>query len=62
MRATTNAVQVFGGTGYMAESGHEKPMRDAEYCQRFPEPNWVAHDEPMHSERTARGPVKATSM
>ncbi len=48
---TTDAVQVFGGTGYMVETGVEKLMRDAKYCQLFPEPNWVAHDELMRSER-----------
>jgi len=42
--STTDAVQVFGGTGYMVETGIEKLMRDAKYCQLFPEPNWVAHD------------------
>ncbi len=45
--STTDAVQVFGGTGYMRETGIEKLMRDAKYCQLFPEPNWVAQDELM---------------
>lgn len=49
--STTDAVQVFGGTGYMVETGIEKLMRDAKYCQLFPEPNWIAHDELMRSER-----------
>ena len=52
--STTDAVQVFGGTGYMVETGIEKLMRDAKYCQLFPEPNWVAHDELMRSERAGR--------
>jgi len=52
--STTDAVQVFGGTGYMVETGIEKLMRDAKYCQLFPEPNRVAHDELMRSERTGR--------
>jgi alkylation response protein AidB-like acyl-CoA dehydrogenase len=52
--STTDAVQVFGGTGYMVETGIEKLMRDAKYCQLFPEPNWVAHDELMRPERTSR--------
>jgi alkylation response protein AidB-like acyl-CoA dehydrogenase len=43
--STNDAVQVFGGTGYMCETGIEKLMRDAKYCQLFPEPNWVAQDE-----------------
>jgi alkylation response protein AidB-like acyl-CoA dehydrogenase len=50
--STTDAVQVFGGTGYMVETGIEKLMRDAKYCQLFPEPNWVAHDELMRPERS----------
>ena len=51
---TTDAVQVFGGIGYMRETGVEKLMRDAKYCQLFPEPNWVAHDELMRLERARR--------
>lgn len=39
---TTDAVQVFGGTGYMHETGVEKLMRDAKMLQLWPEPNWVA--------------------
>jgi alkylation response protein AidB-like acyl-CoA dehydrogenase len=45
---------VFGGTGYMVETGIEKLMRDAKYCQLFPEPNWVAQDELMRTERARR--------
>jgi alkylation response protein AidB-like acyl-CoA dehydrogenase len=56
--STTDAVQVFGGIGYMAETGVEKLMRDAKYCQLFPEPNWVAHDQLMRSERTAGASAK----
>jgi alkylation response protein AidB-like acyl-CoA dehydrogenase len=52
--STTDAMQVFGGTGYMVETGIEKLMRDAKYCQLFPEPNWVANDELMRSERAGR--------
>lgn len=48
VRITTDAVQVFGGVGYMHETGVEKLMRDAKYCQLFPEPNWVARDELVH--------------
>ncbi len=48
---TIDAVQVFGGTGYMRETGIEKLMRDAMYCQLFPESNWVARDELMQDER-----------
>lgn len=40
----TDAVQVFGGTGYMHETGVEKLMRDAKYLQLWPEPNWTADD------------------
>jgi alkylation response protein AidB-like acyl-CoA dehydrogenase len=50
VRWTTDAVQVFGGTGYMHETGVEKLMRDAKYCQLFPESNWVAQDELVHLE------------
>ncbi len=39
-RTTIDAVQIFGGTGYMCETGVEKLMRDAKYCQLYPEPNW----------------------
>jgi hypothetical protein len=52
--STTDAVQVFGGTGYMVETGIEKLMRDAKYCQLFPEPNWVTQDELLCSERAGR--------
>ncbi|MGC2373594.1 MAG: acyl-CoA dehydrogenase family protein [Solirubrobacteraceae bacterium] len=55
--STTDAVQVFGGTGYMVETGIEKLMRDAKYCQLFPEPNWTAQDELMRSERARRAGV-----
>ncbi len=41
---TTDAVQVFGGTGYMHETGVEKLMRDAKCLQLWPEPNWIARD------------------
>ncbi len=52
---TTDAVQVFGGTGYMVQTGAEKLMRDAKYCQLFPEPNWVAHGQLMRSQRVGAG-------
>lgn len=42
--AATDAVQIFGGTGYMHETGIEKLMRDAKYLQLWPEPNWMADD------------------
>jgi alkylation response protein AidB-like acyl-CoA dehydrogenase len=38
----TDAVQVFGGAGYMYETGVEKLMRDAKCLQLWPEPNWIA--------------------
>lgn len=47
----TDAVQVFGGTGYMRETGAEKLMRDAMSLSLFPEPNWVALDELMSARR-----------
>lgn len=37
--ATENAVQVFGGYGYMKEQGMERLMRDAAYCAVYPESN-----------------------
>jgi alkylation response protein AidB-like acyl-CoA dehydrogenase len=48
VRGTTDAVQIFGGTGYMHETGVEKLMRDAKYCQLYPEPNWATQDELVH--------------
>ncbi len=53
VETTTDAVQVLGGIGYMHEAGMEKLMRDAKYCQLFPEPNWVAHAELMRLELAA---------
>jgi alkylation response protein AidB-like acyl-CoA dehydrogenase len=53
--STTDAVQVFGGTGYMCETGIEKLMRDAKYCQLFPEPNWLTNDKLMKHQRACRG-------
>ena len=42
MSVALDAVQVFGGAGYMYETGAEKLMRDARYLQLWPEPNWLA--------------------
>lgn len=47
----TDAVQVFGGTGYMRETGVEKLLRDAMTLSLFPEPNWVALDELTRARR-----------
>ncbi len=44
LATATDAVQVFGGTGYMHETGIEKLMRDAKCLQAWPEPNWIRHD------------------
>ena len=44
VETTTDAVQVFGGAGYMHETGVEKLMRDAKCLQLWPEPNWIARD------------------
>jgi alkylation response protein AidB-like acyl-CoA dehydrogenase len=44
LATATDAVQVFGGTGYMHETGIEKLMRDAKSLQLWPEPAWIAHD------------------
>jgi alkylation response protein AidB-like acyl-CoA dehydrogenase len=46
-----DAVQVLGGSGYMREAGVEKLMRDARYCQLYPEPNWVARDRLLDLDR-----------
>ncbi|MBK5229923.1 MAG: hypothetical protein JJE27_02010 [Thermoleophilia bacterium] len=48
---TLDAVQVFGGMGYMHETGAEKLMRDAKYCQVYPRPNWIARDELLELQR-----------
>lgn len=50
--STIDAVQVFGGMGYMRETGVEKLMRDAKYCQLFPRPNWVTRDELLELQRS----------
>ncbi len=49
-----DAVQVFGGAGYMTEAGVEKAMRDAKYCQLFPEPNLMERLELFKLERRQR--------
>lgn len=49
--STTDAVQSMGGMGYMHEMGVEKLMRDARYCQLFPQSNWLARDDLMTLER-----------
>ena len=51
VESTTDAVQVFGGVGYMHETGVEKLMRDARYCQLFPQANWLARDQLVELER-----------
>lgn len=51
MATTIDAVQVMGGTGYMVDTGVEKLMRDAKYCQLYPERNWLARDELMRLDR-----------
>lgn len=45
LAVATDAVQVFGGTGYMRETGVEKLMRDAKSLSLWPEPNWIASRE-----------------
>lgn len=47
MATTLDAVQVLGGIGYMIDTGVEKLMRDAKYCQLYPERNWLGRDELM---------------
>lgn len=41
MRVTTDAVQVFGGAGYMRETGIERLMRDAKILQIFEGTNQI---------------------
>ncbi len=51
--STIDAIQVFGGMGYMRETGVEKLMRDAKYCQLYPRSNWVLRDELLELQRQA---------
>lgn len=51
VESTMDAVQVFGGMGYMHETGVEKLMRDAKYCQLYPTPNWIARDALLETQR-----------
>jgi alkylation response protein AidB-like acyl-CoA dehydrogenase len=53
MATACDAVQVFGGAGYICDTGVEKLMRDAKYCQLFPEPNWLARYALLALERQA---------
>jgi alkylation response protein AidB-like acyl-CoA dehydrogenase len=55
MRTAIDAVQVMGGTGYMVDTGVEKLMRDAKYCQLYPERNWLARDELLRQYRPSSG-------
>lgn len=56
--ATTDAVQVFGGAGYMRETGVEKLMRDAAYCAMLPAPRWVLRDQIVALEQQLATGVK----
>lgn len=51
--STIDAIQVFGGMGYMRETGVEKLMRDAKYCQLYPRPNWITRDDLLETQRRA---------
>ena len=42
LAAATAAVQVFGGSGYMCETGAERLMRDAMCLRLWPQPPWAA--------------------
>jgi len=44
LATATDAVQVFGGTGYMHETGIEKLMRDAKSLQLWPEPSRIGYE------------------
>jgi hypothetical protein len=41
----------------MIDTGAEKLMRDAKYCQLYPQRNWLAHDELMRRDRVYREPL-----
>jgi alkylation response protein AidB-like acyl-CoA dehydrogenase len=45
MRVTTNAVQIFGGAGYMCDYPIEKMMRDAKITQIYEGTNQVLRNE-----------------
>jgi alkylation response protein AidB-like acyl-CoA dehydrogenase len=45
MEVTTNAVQVFGGYGYMKEYPVEKMMRDAKITQIYEGTNQIQREE-----------------
>ncbi|HUV04997.1 MAG TPA: acyl-CoA dehydrogenase family protein, partial [Armatimonadota bacterium] len=45
MEVTTNALQVFGGYGYMKEYPIEKYMRDAKITQIYEGTNQIQRDE-----------------
>lgn len=53
VESTIDAVQVFGGMGYMHETGVEKLMRDAKYCQLYPSANWIARERLLETQRQA---------
>ncbi len=44
MRVTTDAVQVFGGVGYMRDNPAEKMMRDAKITQIYEGTNQILRD------------------
>lgn len=52
VESTIDAIQVFGGMGYMHETGVEKLMRDAKYCQLYPTANWIAREQLLESQRS----------
>jgi len=45
MQVTTDAIQVFGGHGYMREYPIEKYMRDAKITQIYEGTNQIQRDE-----------------
>jgi acyl-CoA dehydrogenase len=45
MEVTTNAVQIFGGYGYMKEYPIEKYMRDAKITQIYEGTNQIQREE-----------------
>ena len=45
MRTTINAVQIFGGSGYMKDYPAEKMMRDAKITQIYEGTNQICRNE-----------------
>jgi alkylation response protein AidB-like acyl-CoA dehydrogenase len=65
MEVTTDAVQIFGGYGYMKDYPIEKYMRDAKITQIYEGTNQIQREEIskiLVSEHIARQPRMAAAM